>query len=834
MKLLTNLFFLLCMSVFCRVDAQDNKKLAIEIEDIVLPDHPNALLKAKISDRDNYEITLRYQPEDVSVKDSAANQTGYSVKYIVRPFTPENFCRILDLAISKLEGQLNKNGQSLAYQSNSPKKDSAYEKAKTRECRELFYQLKGSEIATVGQSETQPIAGTLHFSNKVFIQKTTTNELYKLLNKREHDSNINSIRDSIISNWKSIDSLNKWNKIDTLNKIKRWAEDSTKLMSKAVKESIENIANLKKNQNDDVLSDRIFKLFSENLRKKEDLKALNKKLEEQNKLRGEMYASFLNFVDIIINTRIKDTAILTKLKKYFLVSSETSLDSITISKITDTVILKMIHLDSMENLIDQKNFDKVKNGEKVQSFSWLKAELAKRKELDGLQDTLKRYVILADEAAKSWASVLEIKQNIKSLNDEIKQLDGFKIQSLERRKSFEFKIKSVQIEFNEGFIENILIVGEVETWDLSKLSSLRNKILHDEDIENDALKELFISKTIKFENTFPIGFSRKKDYVLLSNITLSSQSEKNGDSYTLDLRDLFTIYIQTHVVGRRDFSPKNCIVNYDPKDGKPSVILMKEETSKLFEARIYSDFVGLDGKAANGLLQTEVAKRLNLNTRRRGNWCWISWVEPILTLSKIEQNNKNLLLNKVNFIDSSKKSPYYASTLDIRQHEAFRVGIRFNVGYLDFPDIKSTLSLNGNVRFGRTPVSFLTIDTSENNGVNTFTLSPELTLETKADERWGLLLSIRTNRMKILSKEVVQVANITDPQNLFASNAWNKVYNSAQFQVFFKPSEDNRGQLFFRYRYHWQWGDFKLGFHQAQVGYSFYLLGRNKMTPNKS
>lgn len=84
--------------------------------------------------------------------------------------------------------------------------------------------------------------------------------------------------------------------------------------------------------------------------------------------------------------------------------------------------------------------------------------------------------------------------------------------------------------------------------------------------------------------------------------------------------------------------------------------------------------------------------------------------------------------------------------------------------------------------------------------------------------------------MHILSREIVQVSESIDPKNLLLPQGNNKLYFTNQMQIFFKPSEDNRGQLFFRYRYHWQFGDQKLGFHQAQVGYSFYLLGRNKGT----
>ena len=277
---------------------------------------------------------------------------------------------------------------------------------------------------------------------------------------------------------------------------------------------------------------------------------------------------------------------------------------------------------------------------------------------------------------------------------------------------------------------------------------------------------------------------------------------------------------------------------YKPQQHNGCVTLYKEETSKLFEARVYSDFVGLDGKAANGLLQTEVAKRLNLNTTRIGgkgwfrnvNFGYLSWIEPTMTLSKIENTNKYLALKQAAPIDSSGRNRFYATTLDIRQHEALSIGTRLNLVYVDLPKYKSTLSVNVGAYYGRTPISVSTIDTTTNNGLNTVTVFPEFTCDTRADERWGLSLSYRPSFMRILSRDIVQIADLLDPQNKLSPNIVNRSYSTAQFQVFFQASEENRGRLFFRYRYHWQSGDQNLGFHQAQVGYSFYLLGRNKGT----
>ena len=178
--------------------------------------------------------------------------------------------------------------------------------------------------------------------------------------------------------------------------------------------------------------------------------------------------------------------------------------------------------------------------------------------------------------------------------------------------------------------------------------------------------------------------------------------------------------------------------------------------------------------------------------------------------------------------DITGRKRFLGSTLKIRQHESFSVGTRVNAFYFDILPLKTNLSFNGNAFYGRTPI--YSADTSVDNGINTITLGGEIAADIKADERWGLSLMYRYNYMNVLSRDIVQIADETDPLNTLGQNIRNNKYNTAQFWAFFQPTTDNRGRLFFRYRYHWQLGDWNLGFHQAQVGYSFYLLGRNKGT----
>jgi hypothetical protein len=140
-----------------------------------------------------------------------------------------------------------------------------------------------------------------------------------------------------------------------------------------------------------------------------------------------------------------------------------------------------------------------------------------------------------------------------------------------------------------------------------------------------------------------------------------------------------------------------------------------------------------------------------------------------MTLSKIEQNKKYLNLKQSAPKDSAGRERYYATTLNIREYKSLSVGTRLNVVYFDAPTFKSTLSFNIGAYYGRTPITTSTIDTSMNHSINTLTLFPELTSDTRADERWGLSLSWRISVMRLLSREVVQISDVIDPKNILAT-----------------------------------------------------------------
>jgi hypothetical protein len=374
------------------------------------------------------------------------------------------------------------------------------------------------------------------------------------------------------------------------------------------------------------------------------------------------------------------------------------------------------------------------------------------------------------------------------------------------------EIKNIEIEFNEGYIENIKVIVDYD------------------------------GTILKFENNYPIGFSTKRDYNLLQKINLFANKE--DQTYSIYLREVLERFEQKHEVDRRDYSPANQVVTFDvEKETRSSIQLAKETTAKLFELKTYSDFVGFDQNNPNGLIQLEVDKRLNLRTQRwripfsaRSTLSYGQFVTPVVTKSKLEENNKHLILDYRDQFTNGQYTPQrFTSTLKLKQFENFRVGADLNLLMLDFPSHKSTYYINAGFRYGRVAVRD-SLRTFENNtirktllveeyGVDTYTISPvKLLWEVKTDERYSFCLGWSLNLLFLRDNSFVQVANIptyNDPVNKPGKHRY--VYQNVLILASLKLQPESTGRLFFRYQYNWQQGYWRTGFHQAQVGYSVSL-----------
>ena len=382
-------------------------------------------------------------------------------------------------------------------------------------------------------------------------------------------------------------------------------------------------------------------------------------------------------------------------------------------------------------------------------------------------------------------------------------------------------IENVEIEFLDGFIETILVSGK---------GTLTGK--------NDEF-------SLFFENKFGIGFSTRRNYQRLSKVALFDVL--NADTnYNIKLGQLinYTYKVRSE---NKDYSPKNGVVyTY----GGKSIALKKEENNKLFSFIVYSDFMGFDGEKPNGLVQTEFTKLISLNTNRfqtppRGiniiskGHGFIQYIQPIFRLSKIEDNNKYLIperiaSNTAQISDSSNFSNLSTSPLNIFNYQRLSLGINLNLLFLDNPEMKYHAQLDFAMNFGRTYIQdsilsknelgqFENTGRTDEFGINYFALGPNVNVKFFPDERFGLFLSWQPRYFVHAFSNPALTTYKEDGQS---EENYSKWMNTYEIEGFWRPSAVN-GKVFVRWRFNNQWGNLTHNFHQLQTGLSFFITSSN-------
>jgi hypothetical protein len=222
-----------------------------------------------------------------------------------------------------------------------------------------------------------------------------------------------------------------------------------------------------------------------------------------------------------------------------------------------------------------------------------------------------------------------------------------------------YKVVRLQAEINDGYLENIVVY-----------------------ISNG-------KKIMRFTLPFPVGmssvnnfkkYSKERLYDLDSSPFLISKDWAHPQFF-IKLSDIID-YDYYLGVKRRDYSPKDTSLDIQ---GGTSLILHKEETKKLFEAHIFSDFQGLNENKPNGLIQAEINKRININTIQYlskrylywffGSYGYFQYIAPSVTVSKIEQHNKRLLLSD---LDSVRLNPGATDTsLFSKNYHRYTISMAF-------------------------------------------------------------------------------------------------------------------------------------------------------------
>ncbi len=363
---------------------------------------------------------------------------------------------------------------------------------------------------------------------------------------------------------------------------------------------------------------------------------------------------------------------------------------------------------------------------------------------------------------------------------------------------------------------------------------------------------------LTFNNKYSIGISSTKNIRQLANYRLfsdelyskaeiSSMKErqeiesknqevgKKGKSLRVNVSDVIR-YVKKVDVNANDVSPVPQLLILD--DNQKQSKLYREESSKLFEAVVYTDFLGLfDEDNPNGIVQTEINKRFNLNTKRTDTkWYHKLFLFPLLSegigtlqsfeasfqYSKIESDSKFVTPNSFDILDVNDQvteTINYYSPINLYQRRNFSIGGNLNLVALENQNAKLNIYLNSGFLFGRTGLKNNEEDV-EGFYTNNLEIPLELQFHILPEKRVSFALSDKLSWFETFDAEI-NLQSIEDGL-LNSKNRW---LNS--FNIDFNVDISSTGRLFLRYKLTHELDNINNNFSRLQFGYSFFLLKSN-------
>ncbi len=384
--------------------------------------------------------------------------------------------------------------------------------------------------------------------------------------------------------------------------------------------------------------------------------------------------------------------------------------------------------------------------------------------------------------------------------------------------------------FYSGFIEKIEVHGEINGNKVKFSNNFSIGVSSQSNIENFRLVKLFSKyplnisiekitnkKSYQNPNNQSTINIQNKDYELTilqekkEDIASEDYSlvEKNYNSNTLHIYlDELIDYQRLIDVNANDISPDKQKIILDEKDNDAE--LFREESTKILEAVVYTDLLGaLNEENPNGIIQTEVSKKFNLNTAR-GNLTKekgigaLEYTEARVLLSKIEEDNKYLLPDNTEF-----------KLLDLYRYRNFSIGGLLNIFTVEEQDLKLNIFYETGVEFSRS--GYKSTEESKAENLNAFEWSNTLKFHIFPEKRYGLVIKNNLLFYEILNKE----DNFRTLLN--KKKDW---LNTIEFSAYLDIATS--AKIFIRYALVHELSNFDNNFSRIQFGTSFFLLKKNR------
>ncbi|WP_306350070.1 hypothetical protein [Flavobacterium sp. '19STA2R22 D10 B1'] len=382
-------------------------------------------------------------------------------------------------------------------------------------------------------------------------------------------------------------------------------------------------------------------------------------------------------------------------------------------------------------------------------------------------------------------------------------------------KQISFDVERITIEFDEGTIKNIFadLIPNVPEY-----------------------TAIYGRKSIRFRNNKPISTSGKFDpekfakHAIFAgdDIILRNLIKKDEGQEICDLKFNLNELVEYKVAAENDnedYSPQNAVIILTPENN--IIELKKEKTANAFSARIFTDLMGLNEDQPNGLVQIEVSKKLNLYTNRFqvfsafSNWGFLTTITPILTFSKIEEKDRNYILdgnavNTTQLVDG--RANFYIKPIEVLKYQNFNFGVLLNVFKLNITNYKTNFQINYSLNYGRLSVAdsvfienggIVALPSKLKTNISTIKHTLGIAMELKPNPDFGLMLGFDFLWLKTKKERYAYLPETT-----------NLIYVS-WLEGFLKLGDASKA--FIRYRYHRQDGNSQENFQQIQLGIQIAL-----------
>lgn len=431
------------------------------------------------------------------------------------------------------------------------------------------------------------------------------------------------------------------------------------------------------------------------------------------------------------------------------------------------------------------------------------------KKKDQLNNKLKYYIGMYEK--KIWEKdSMEIDNNIiYEIKSDYQNIAAFikKLNINSTHYSFETKADSLFVQAMEiQLLSFRMILYEQSVWNIE---------LH------GCIPETQYSKAINlsFSSFKPIGLEAKPNKWEDRKLT----NLKNND---FDDKDIEVLFLELFQIPNLPFQSvvDDDIFTGDNISADTAITVRSRATANLYNIRLFSDFVGFNENSPNGLIQIDANARFHLYSPNARAWL-LSYIEPHIILSKIENKNRFLPLSR-NAPDST-ITPH-ANVLDLWQYASARAGAMVNIFRGDTRNARISFQVNTGFHFHMTPTrDSLPVLNAVPRESLVYSLAGELALYLRVInfKNFGFELQARAISFNPLTRDIrasygPRYLESNRETYVTKTNFFDKLIWSPEFTVYYYAPNKPQSGAYMRARL---FASNESSFAQIQIGYSISL-----------